>query len=179
MFLLVFVSCVEEEDPYPWGKCPGPVNANAIDLSVEYAPFIQDRNATESDTVDLDEFAIYFNIEPEIIREASLKGSLPGQAYALSCAASYNFQNIAGMTVTLNGDLGELAAGSDISHFFENSREISLSELENFEGVIPFMGYRFIGEIPNFSKIKSRTTLILKDGSRIVVNSTSPTLKTD
>lgn len=176
--LMVIVSCVEEPDPYPFGKCPDPIDATLQDLNVNFTPFIDDRYAIESDTVSFDEFSLVLEFKPEEITSIFNSNSFPGKAYALSCALAYNFSNISNISVTLNEAYGNLQNGMNITYLFEDSAGKKLSELKDFKSIPGFLGFNFKGEVENYSKLKFRTTIFLKNGSQIVVNSTSPTLKT-
>lgn len=178
LFLMVLVSCVEEPNPYTFGKCPDPVKANFEDLEVNFTPFIDDRFAVESDTVLITDFSMILNFKPEETTTGKLLNTFPGKAYALSCALVYNFSNISNISITLTEAFGNLQNGSDITFLFEDYAGKKLSELKDFKAIPSFMGFNFAGEIENYSKLKFRTIVFLKNGTQIVVNSSSPTLKT-
>lgn len=178
LFLMVIVSCVEEPNPYIFGECPDPVKATFEDLEVNFTPFIDDRFAVESDTVTFSDFSVVFNFKPEETTTSKLLNSFPGKAYALSCALVYNFSNISNISITLTEAFGNLQNGSDITFLFEDYAGKKLSELKDFKAIPAYMGFNFTGEIENYSKLKFRTHVFLKDGTQIVVNSSSPTLKT-
>lgn len=178
LFLMVLVSCVEEPNPYTFGKCPDPVKAIFEDLEVNFTPFIEDRYAVESDTVSTTDFSIVLNFKPVESTAAKLLNSFPGKAYALSCLLVYNFSNISTISITLTEAYGDLQNGSDITYLFEDYAGKKLSDLKDFKAIPAYMGFNFTGVIENYSKLKFRTHVFLKNGTQIVVNSSSPTLKT-
>jgi hypothetical protein len=178
-FYLVFLvlgSCVDQLDSDPFGSCPGARKANAVDLKVFYSPYSESRFSTESDTVDFKDFSINFELIPELETEGSL-GNFPGNAFALSCAVSYNFQNISNMSVTLLAPFNGLSIGTDISYLFQIDQETTLNKLRVFDNHMPIFGAKLNLTPTDYDQLKTRTFLFLKDGSKIVVDSTSPYLK--
>lgn len=178
MSILILGACVDAmDDPYPFGKCPDARDARVIDLNVYYAPYEDSRYALETDTVSFSDFEINLELIPEVISESSILGSLPGTAYALSCAATYNFKNISNISITLLEPFGGLEAGADISDNIIVKNNISLKSLEDFDNT--FNHFRgVINLLPtNYDQLKTRTIITLKNGSKIVADSSSPYLK--
>ncbi|MDF2157672.1 hypothetical protein [Algoriphagus sp. CAU 1675] len=180
MGLLIFGSCLSETNPDPYNQCPGPRMADAKGLNVFHAPYTDNHYSTFEDTVLLEDYIFVLEITPEVLKESFLKNSLPGQAYALSCLESYNFRNISNLSVTLTAPFGDLPTGTDISYLFENYNKEMLSKIRDFNNLEPYLGLYF-KSVPkeNFSQLKTRTYLFLKNGTQIWVDSTSPHLKTN
>ncbi|WP_288372327.1 hypothetical protein [uncultured Algoriphagus sp.] len=176
--LLIGPSCVQEQLPDLYARCPGARDANAIDLNVEFAPYLSDRYATSSDTVDFEDFFMVLDLEAEVLSEASSSWAF-GRAYALSCAPIYNFKNISNIAVTLREPFGSLQAGTDISYLFETLEGTRLSDLRVFQNLIPTFGLYLQENPENYSQLSLRIFLFLRDGSQILVDTTSPTLKTN
>jgi len=176
--LLLGPSCVEEQLPDLFARCPDARDANAVDLTVDFAPFMNDRYASSSDTVDFEDFFMVLDLEAEVLSEASSTWTF-GRAYALSCAPIYNFKNISNIAVTLREPFGSLQAGTDISYLFETIEGTQLSELRDFRNLIPTFGLYFQESPENYSQLSLRIFLFLRDGSQILVDTTFPTLKTN
>lgn len=174
--LLVFGSCVDP--PELSDICPSPGPADAVGIkNVFYSPYINQRYSTERDTVPFSEFG--FNLELEIRKlEANISGSMPGQAFALSCAESFTIRNISNIIVELREPFAGLPTGTDIGYLLVTPEGKKLSELREFENVTVWFGTKLAVTPPNFSQLKTRTFLFLRNGTRYVMESTSPTLKT-
>jgi hypothetical protein len=174
--LVIVWSCIDA--PELSDICPRPEPANAIGLkSVFYNPYRNQRYSSSSDTVPLSEFG--FNFELEIQRiEALNRFSLPGQAFALSCAQTFSIRNISNVSVILLQPFAGLPVGTDISYLLITPEGKKLSELRQFENVTVWFGTRLAITPPNFSQLKTRTFLFLKNGTQKAVDSTSPILKT-
>ena len=140
---------------------------------------MNDRYASSSDTVDFEDFFMVLDLEAEVLSEASSTWTF-GRAYALSCAPIYNFKNISNIAVTLREPFGSLQAGTDISYLFETIEGTQLSELRDFRGISSLLFGLYFQESPeNYSQLSLRIFLFLRDGSQILVDTTSPTLKTN
>lgn len=176
--LLIGPSCVEEQLPDLFARCPDPRDANAIDITVDFAPYLTDRYATSSDTVDFEDFFMVLDLEAEVLSEASSSWTF-GRAYALSCAPIYNFKNISNIAVTLREPFDDLSAGTDISYLFKTLEGTQLSDLRDFQNFIPTFGLYYQNTPENFSQMSLRIFLFLRDGRQILVDTTSPTLKTN
>lgn len=87
---------------------------------------------------------------------------------SLSIAHAYNIDNISNISVIL------LAPFAD----FATSENIRLSQLRNFENVSVYFCMRLSLVPKNYSKLKTRTFLFLKDGTQQVIDLSSPILKT-
>ena len=175
--LWVVFSCVETD---LWVEgCPLPTEADALGLKqVFYSPYSDQRYATEQDTVNLRDFR--FNFELEIKeKEMGYRFHLPGTAFALSCIPSYTIRNISNLTVILTAPFAGLPIGTDISYLLETLEKEKLSSLRKFEGVSVYFGTKLTLTPENFSQLKTRTFLFLKDGTYTFIDSTSPYLKTD
>lgn len=177
-YLLVLVSsgCIDAGDPTLDG-CPRPVEADATGIKqVFFSPYRNQRYATASDTVLLSEFG--FNLELEIQqKEAQAFAGLPGQAYALSCIGLYNIRNISTISVLLLEPFAGLPVGTDISYALIDSEDKSLSKLRELERVTVYFGTTLTLTPENYSQLKTRTFLFLKNGTQKVFDSTSPYLK--
>jgi len=173
---LIFTACMEDE--YYIEGCPIPSDADAINLvQVFYSPYSNQRYSTESDTVDFSGFR--FNFEIEVLeRERAFIDFLPGKAYALSCIKSYNILNISNISVILVEPFAGLPIGTDIGYLLETPDGQKISELREFWGVQVYFGAQLKISPENYSQLKTRTFLFLKDGRSYFVESTSPYLKT-
>ncbi len=178
--LLVITSACLSESAFndPFGGCPRSQNADAIDISVFYSPFRNTVYASPTDTVNIEEFAFNFELIPELTSSANT-GSLPGQAFALSCLPSFNFNNISNISVILKAPFNGLPTGTDISYLLWLPNETSLDDLRDFENTASFftMSLRVVPE--NFAQLDTQTILFLRDGSQIVTETTSPVLRTN
>ncbi|TFV97864.1 hypothetical protein E4S40_04290 [Algoriphagus kandeliae] len=179
MILMIGQSCVQEQLPDLYSRCPDPRNAAATDINVKYLPFKNDRFSTSSDIVPKQDFELVIDLEFDLLTENLNKGSGFGSAYALSCIPLYNFQNISNIAITLTKPLGNIQAGSDISYLFENREDIPLSEIRDFRKFEKTFGLKFTGDIENNSQLHTRTYLFLRDGRQIIFDSTSPIISTN
>ncbi|NVJ86050.1 MAG: hypothetical protein HWE15_07075 [Algoriphagus sp.] len=177
--LLVGQSCVQEQLPDLYSRCPGAREANATDIQVKYLPYKNDRFSTDADTVPLNEFELVVELDLELLSDNSSAFSPLGAAYALTCLPLYNFTNISNIAVTLTKPLGNLQAGSDISYLFENRDQIPLSEIRDFSKFENLFSLKFSGQLENNSQIHTRTYLFLKDGRQLIFESSSPVLTTN
>lgn len=177
--MMIFVACVDDPEINPFGECGGPSNANATDVSLVYEPYKNKQFATQTDTVKLEEFNIYLKIAFEAIAQVPSTGRFPGVAYALSCAPNLNFQNIAGISMTLLAPYGDMEAGTDISALVKTHDNIKLSDLRDFTGSTG--QYRLSVDLQpeNKSQLKTKTVLKLKNGSEKIFESSSPVLLTN
>lgn len=174
MAMMVIVSCVDQVDPDPFGSCPPVQNAKATDVKVKYGPYLSSSYATESDKIPFGEFVFYIEITPQIIAESTSQSGFPGLAYALSCASLYDFRNITKIAVELTAPFKEIPAGTDISSLFQNAGGEKLSDMENFEGLPSFLGFKLDFVPENNSQLKTKTILHLNDGTQKSFESTSP-----
>jgi hypothetical protein len=179
MVLMVFVACVDDPEINPFGECGGSSKVNARDISLYYEPSQNSASATESDTVNFKDFNVYLRINWEVVSEAPTSASFPGMAYALSCAPNLNFQNITGIRIELLAPYGGKEAGTDISNLVSTHEDIKISELKNFTGTTGQYKLKVDLQPSNKSQLKTKTVLILKDGSAKILESTSPVLLTN
>ncbi|SFB58456.1 hypothetical protein [Algoriphagus aquimarinus] len=177
--MMIFVACVDQPDLYPFGQCAGPVSANATDISIIYAPYVNNKYVTESDTVKFADFNLYMKITPEVISDVSWISSFPGAAYALSCAQSFNFKNITSIKVSLLAPYGDLKAGTDISNLITINDVMKLSEFKNFDNSLAQYKLTINTQPSNKTQLKTKTILSLKNGTEKVLESTSPVLLTN
>ncbi len=177
--MMIFVACVDDTEVNPFGECGGPSKVNAIDISLFYEPYEDNKYASESDTVNLEDFRIFLKIASETISQSSFTGSFPGTAFALSCAPNLDFQNIASISMTLLAPYGDKEAGTDISSLVTTHDEIKLSDLRDFTGSMGQYRLSIAVQPENESQLKTKTILNLKDGSQKVYESTSPVLLTN
>ena len=178
--MMIFVGCGDDPDMNPFGECGGPYKVNAVDLSLFYEPYKNNQYASESDTVNLDEFNIYLKIEAEAISEISSRtASFPGVAYALSCAPNFDFQNIQGITMILLEPFGDKVAGTNISNLVTTHDNVKLSDLREFKGSLGQYRLNIDLQPDNKSQLKTRTILKLRNGTEKIFESTSPVLLTN
>jgi hypothetical protein len=179
-YLLVLASsgCIDSGDQQADG-CPRPIEADAIGIKqVFFSPYKNQRYATASDTVLFSEFG--FNLELEIQqKEAQAFAGLPGQVYGLSCIGTYNIRNISAVSVILLESFADLPVGTDISYALIDSENKNLSQLRELERVTVYFGTTLSLTPENYSQLKTRTFLFLKNGTQKVFDSTSPYLKTN
>lgn len=178
LLLLVLVSCLEEttlEDPF--GECPGPRTANVIGLKNHYFPYENSRYSLETDTVLYENFGIVLELTPELLSENQI-GKYPGQAFALSCAPSYEFRSISNIAIILTSPFAGLQNGTDISYLLELPDKTKLSELRDFQDTSNFFLLKLNKEPSNYERLKSKTIIFLRNGTQIIFDSTSPAIQT-
>ncbi|GMQ23606.1 hypothetical protein Aoki45_02880 [Algoriphagus sp. oki45] len=175
MLAMITFSCVEMPDLND--LCPDPIEADALSLKeVFYSPYSNQQYSSSTDTVPLGEFR--FNFELEIQQKENPSGaSLPGQAFALSCAQTFNIRNISNISVILTAPFAGLPIGTDIGYLLETPEGEKLSELRTFEGISVYFGTRLNITPENYSQLKTRTFLFLRNGDRSFIDSTSPYIK--
>lgn len=175
--LLVLASCIE--DPGFNEGCPAPKEADAVSIkSVFFSPYKNQRYATAADTVLFSEFGFNFELEIQELEAFDFR-SLPGQAFALSCLQTYNLRNISNITVILSAPFAGLPVGTDISYLLVTPDGEKISELRDFRNVSVYFGSKLNITPSNYSQLKTRTFLFLRNGTQKVVDSTSPFLKTN
>jgi hypothetical protein len=179
LILLTLASCILSEDPENTDGCPKPATADAIGIKqVFYSPYVNQRYASATDTVLLRDFRFNFELEIQVKADKD-SGSLPGQAFALSCLQTFNIRNISNINVILTAPFAGLPIGTDISYLLVTAENRKISELREFENVSVYFGTS-LGITPaNYSQLKTRTFLFLKNGTQKFVDSTSPFLKTN
>ncbi|SFT53737.1 hypothetical protein SAMN04489724_1209 [Algoriphagus locisalis] len=178
--MMILVACVDDSEMNPFGECGGPQKVNATDVSLFYEPFTNNQYATESDTVDLEDFIIYLRIGSEIVSDRSIgRNNFPGRAYALSCAPNLDFQNIASITMTLLAPYGGKDAGTTISNLVTTHDDIKLSDLRDFNGSTGLYRLTLDLEPEDNSQLKTKTVLKFKNGTEKIFESISPVLLTN
>ncbi len=180
-YLLVLVTTACETDPSlqnPFGDCGPVAKADAIDISVFFSPYENDSYSIESDTVYVDDFAFNFQLIPEL-QSSSNKGIFPGQAYALSCAELYDFQNISNITVILKKEFNGLPIGTDVSFLLELNDGTTLDKVRDFSKSPTYYMTKLNVSPENFSQLETQTFLFLRDGTQIIVDTTSPYIRTN
>lgn len=172
---LVLSSCMENE--FYIEGCPLPTQADAKGLAqIFYSPYKNQKYSSSADTVLFNEFR--FNIELNILeKERAEAAFIPGKAYALSCMKTYSISNISNFSVILQQPFAGLPVGTDIAYLLESPEGKKLSELREFIEVQVFFSFKLKITPGNYSQLKTRTFLFLKDGSRHSIESTSPYLK--
>ncbi len=173
---MILGSCVDQLDSDPFGSCPAPETSNAIGLKVAYSPYQDNRYSTDQDTVALKDFSINFEVVAESNTESNL-GYMPGKAFALSCIKTYRFKNISNIAVTLLSPFNGLPVGTDISYLLQVDPETTLNRFREFDNISNYLGANLTIVPENYEQLKTRTFLFLKDGSKIIVDSTSPRIK--
>jgi hypothetical protein len=175
--LLITWSCIEETD-FVEG-CPTPREAEAVSIKeVFYSPYKNQRYANSSDTVNFSEFGFNFELEIQEL-EALNSSSFPGQAFALSCIQTYNLRNISNISVVLTAPFAGLPVGTDISYLLITPDGEKISELRDFRNVSVYFGTKLNLSPSNYSQLKTRTFLFLRNGTQKVLDSISPYLKTN
>ena len=173
--LLITFSCVDT-DLFIEG-CPRPIEANAISLKqVFYSPYENNHYSDSADTVLVKDFRFNFELE---IKEKEMANAFefPGRAFATSCIPSYSIRNISNISVILLAPFAGLPVGTDIGYLLETPEGSKISELKVFEGVSIYFGTKLLITPQNFSQLKTRTFLFLRDGTQTFIDSTSPFLK--
>ena len=177
LLLLVLASCLDETSiENPFGECPVPQQANALDIKTHYFPYENLRYSIETDTVLYEKFGIVLELIPELMTENQV-GKFPGQAFALSCAPSYNFRNISNIAIILTAPFGGLQNGTDISYLLELPDKTRLSELRDFQNTSNFFSLTLKKEPANFERLKTKTILFLRNGTQITFDSSSPAIQ--
>lgn len=181
VWLLLFMTgaCIDGEDKRNNEGCPGPTQAEATGIKqVFFSPYKAQRYATASETVLLSEFR--FNFELEIwIKENRNSSSLPLHFEKFDCIQTFSLRNISNISVILTASFAGLPIGTDISYLLVTPDGKRLSELREFENVSVYFGTRLNTTPSNFSQLKTRTFLFLRNGTQKFVDSTSPYLKTN
>jgi hypothetical protein len=176
LFLLCS-ACIHAEDTEQLGECPSPTEAEAVGIKqVFFSPYRNQQYATSTDTVALAAFG--FNFELGIVeKDSSITESFPDEVYP-TCTGSFTIRNISNISVILLEPFAGLPIGTDISYALVTPENKKLSQLKEFENVSVYFGTRLLLVPENFSQLKTRTYLFLRDGSQITVDSTSPYLRT-
>lgn len=177
MGLLIFTSCVENIDPFPFDECSklGALS-NLKDFDVLYQPYENERYSTESDQVKFKDFRFNIRLELEKISKASSTINFPGNAYALSCLAIYDIRNVSNISIILSAPYEGIQTGTDISYLFVAQNDIRLSEFRDFSKITNFISLTLQKSPTSKTQLKTKTIIFLKDGTQKLVESTSPTL---
>jgi hypothetical protein len=177
LLVLITSSCIELQDSDLIDGCPAPQEADAVGIKkIFFSPYRNQQYASETDTVPLADFR--FNFELDILPKAAAGSSeLPGRALALSCVGTYNIRNVSNISVVLLEPFAGLPVGTDISYALIADDGKSLSHLRELEGVTVYFSVSLKVATENYSQLKTRTFLFLKDGTQKVLESTSPFLK--
>ncbi|GAA0880159.1 hypothetical protein GCM10009119_31290 [Algoriphagus jejuensis] len=179
LLLLLTFACIDQENLDQGDGCPRPLEADAIDIKqVFFSPYSNKAYATASDTVFFSEFGFNFELEIQE-KEMSYASTLPGQALALSCIRTYTIRNISNIAVILLEPFAGLPIGTDIAYALITPENNKLSQLREFENVSIYFGTRLTLTPENYSQLKTRTFLFLKNGTQKTFDSTSPFLKTN
>ncbi|MBA4299749.1 MAG: hypothetical protein C0433_06505 [Cyclobacterium sp.] len=180
-YLLLFMTsaCLEGEDTRNKEGCPIPTQADATGIKqVFFSPYKAQRYATALDTVLLSEFR--FNFELEIlIKKNQNSSTFPLHSEKFDCIQTFSLQNISNISVILTAPFAGLPIGTDISYLLFTPDKKRISELRDFGNVSVFFGTSLELKPPNYSQLKTRTFLFLKNGTQKFVDSTSPFLKTN
>lgn len=179
LLILMTSACIYGEDNGFIDGCPRPKDADALGLKeVFFSPYLNNRYSLAADTVRLSHFGFNFELDIQL-KENPNSGSLPGQAFALSCIETFNIRNISNITVVLTAPFAGLPIGTDISYLLFTTDGKRLSDLRDFENVSVYFGTSLKTTPSNFSQLKTRTFLFLRNGTQIFIDSTSPYLKTN
>lgn len=176
LLVLITSSCIELQDSDLIDGCPAAQEADAVGIKkIFFSPYRNQQYASETDTVPLADFR--FNFELDILPKAAGSSGLPGRALALSCVGTYNIRNVSNISVVLLEPFAGLPVGTDISYALIADDGKSVSQLRELEGVTVYFSARLTVATENYSQLKTRTFLFLKDGTQKVLESTSPFLK--
>lgn len=179
LILLMTSACIDGEDTGILDGCPRSKDADATGIKqVFYSPYKQQRYATASDTVDISDFRFNFELEIQV-KENQNSGTLPGHAFALSCIQTYTIRNISNISVILTAPFAGLPIGTDISYLLISPDNKPISELREFENISVYFGTSLKTTPSNYSQLKTRTFLFLRNGTQTFIDSTSPYLKTN
>lgn len=179
LLILMTSACIDGEDSGFIDGCPRAKEADALGIKdVFFSPYLNNRYSTATDTVPLSQFGFNFELDIQL-KENPNSGSLPGQAFALSCIETFNIRNISNIMVVLTAPFAGLPIGTDISYLLVTPDNQRLSELREFENVSVYFGTSLRTTPSNFSQLKTRTFLFLRNGKQVFIDSTSPYLKTN
>lgn len=179
LLLMVTLACVQEQLPDLYARCPDPVNANLIDFEVFYTPYLNNQYSSSSDTVDFEEFQVVLEFTPERLSNLYRNNfSFPWESMALSCIPQLNLRNISNISVVLTAPFEGLPAGTDISYLLETTSKETLAQFRDFSQIEPVIGLDLKLRPTNFSQLKTRTFVFLKDGTALVKETQSPLLQT-
>lgn len=179
LLILITSACIDSEDNGFLDRCPGPKEADALGIkNVFFSPYLNNRYSTPTDTVSLSQFGFNFELDIQI-KENPNSGSVPGQAFALSCIETFTIRNISNISVVLTAPFAGLPIGTDISYLLFTSDGKRLSDLREFENVSVYFGTSLKTTPSNFSQLKTRTFLFLRNGTQTFIDSTSPFIKTN
>jgi hypothetical protein len=179
LLILMTSACIDSEDNGFIDGCPRPKEADALGIKeVFFSPYLNNRYSIATDTVPLSQFGFNFELDIQL-KENPNSGTLPGQAYALSCIQTFNIQNISSITIVLTAPFAGLPIGTDIAYLLVTPEGKRLSELREFENVSVYFGTSLNSTPANYSQLKTRTFLFLRNGTQIFMDSTSPFLKTN
>lgn len=174
--LPILGSCIEPLDSTS-DRCLNIPLAEATGIKrVYFGPFKNQQARPQEDTVSVKEFS--FNLELDI----AVNGEVEPDPFfsnpeGISCQGIYSIRNIATLTVVLLEPFSGIPAGTDISYLLETPDGKSINELRDFERVSVYVGAKLKLQPQNYSQLKTRTFLFLRDGSIIFNDSTSPYLK--
>ncbi|MFC3414939.1 hypothetical protein [Algoriphagus hitonicola] len=178
--MMVTVACVHEQLPDLYAQCPGPSDANLIGAEIFFGPYENERYSNAADTVDIKDFFLVLEFVPERLTQLSNpESALPWETFALSCLPRYNFKNISNISVILTAPFNGLPIGTDISYLLESNEKETLAEFRDFSSMDPFLGLYLKPTPENYSQLKTRTFIFLKNGTSIQLESSSPILQTD
>ncbi|AMQ56679.1 hypothetical protein [Algoriphagus sanaruensis] len=175
--ILMFDGCIEPLDSSS-DRCLNVPLAEATGIKrVYFGPFKNQQARPQEDTVNVKEFS--FNLELDI----EVNGNTEPDPFfsnpeGISCLGIYSIRNIATITVVLLEPFSGIPAGMDISYLLKTSEGKSINELRDFDRVSVYLGTQLNFQPENYSQLKTRTFLFLRDGSIIFRDSTSPYLKT-
>lgn len=179
LLILINSSCIDSEDTGYLDGCPRGKEADALGIKqIFFSPYKNMRYSTAADTVPLSGFGFNFELDVQV-KENPNSGSLPGQAFALSCIQTYTIRNISNISVILTESFAGLPIGTDISYLLVTPDNKRISELREFDNVSVYLGTSLNITPSNYSQLKTRTFLFLKNGTQTFIDSTSPYLKTN
>lgn len=179
LLILMTSACIDGEDNEYLDRCPGAKKADALGIKeVFFSPYLNNRYSTATDTVRLSQFGFNFELDIQL-KENPNSGALPGQAFALSCIQTFTIRNISNISVILTAPFAGFPIGTDISYLLVTTDGKRLSELREFENISVYFGTSLKTTPTNFSQLKTRTFLFLRNGTQTFIDSTSPLIKTN
>jgi len=177
LLVLALPACIENIDSDPFGDCSqSTIKANLKDFEVLYEPYRNKKYSTESDEVSFKDFKMNFRLDLEPISQSSIFWDLPGNAYALSCAAVYDVRNISNIAIILSAPFEGIPTGTDVSYLFVAQNDIRLSEFRDFSKTSNFISLTLQKAPTSKTQLKTKTILFLKNGTQKIIDSISPIL---
>ena len=151
----------------PFDVCDSPPKATVEDIAVFYGPFKEGGYAIESDTVTFSNFTFNLRLLPKTDINYTNSNSS-------GCPPLFNFHTVSNISILLNEEYNDLPIGTDISFLMKLSDGTYLNKLRDFSKSSEYYSLKIEAAPKSLSQLKTKTFLFLRDGSKIVFDSTSP-----